>query len=535
VRSAVCLLARAVGLTAVASSASGNPGQAQSTPGVQDEIERLRLEVRRQREEIDQLRKRLDEQEKLLDKMHSVTSAGTTEAPSTPAPPPATPALPDSAPVKGPLSLKLGGLTLTPTGFLDYLQVWRSKTDPSGLATNFAGIPFNNTVLGHRRQLLASAANSRLGVKITTRVLGFDVLGLVETDFRGYSPNNVATTTNTYGLRMRLAFVDLSRNRWEFLAGQNWSLLTPARTGISPYPDTLFLTQDLDPNVQSGLVWARTSQLRAVYHASSSVAMGFSFEAGDAYSGGLAGSGTITLPTALAPSYFGQIDLSTENGSAVPNPNLDWVGKIAFDPKAVRSVHLELAGLLDRFTFYNPLDNRRFTIMGGGIACNAGIEVVRHLTLLTNNFYTNGGGAFIFGEAPSLIIQSTGAPSLIPAASTVDGLEYQATPKWRLWTYYGGTWIDRISTFDPVSLGPVGYGYVGSPDSQNRSIHEITGGLTRVFWKNSNYGTLQFSAQYSWLARHPWYAAAGQPTIANLHLIYLGFRYLLPGPAEASN
>jgi hypothetical protein len=193
--------------------------------------------------------------------------------------------------------------------------------------------------------------------------------------------------------------LNVSKNRWEFLVGQNWSLLTPARKGISPYPDTLFLTQDLDPNVQSGLVWARTSQVRLVYHASRSVAMGLSFESGDAYAGGLAGGGTITLPTALAPSYFGQVDFSTENGNAVSNQNLDWVAKIAFDPKAAsRSIHFEVASLMNRFVFYNPLNNRRFIIMGAGIACNAGFEAIRHLTVLTNNFYTNGGGNFISGR-----------------------------------------------------------------------------------------------------------------------------------------
>ena len=94
--------------------------------------------------------------------------------------------------------------------------------------------------------------------------------------------------------------------------------------------------------------------------------------------------------------------------------------------------------------------------MGAGIPCNAGIEAIRHLTVLTNNFYTNGGGNFIFGEAPALIIRGTGAPSPLPAASTVDGLEYEASPTWRLWTYYGAAWIDRISTFDTVSQQPVG-------------------------------------------------------------------------------
>jgi hypothetical protein len=485
-----------------------------------------------QQEQIDELRKRLDALQKLLETI--VPGSAATQSPaatSSPAQHPETPALRDSAPVTAPLSFHLGAVTFTPTGFVDFSQVWRSKTVTSGLPTNFAAIPFNNTVLGRRRQTLSSAANTRLGIQVNTRVLGFDFLGVVETDFLGYVPNNVATTTNSYGLRLRLAFADLRKNRWELLAGQNWSLLTPARKGISPSPDTLFLTQDLDPNIHSGLVWSRAPQLRVVFHASPSVAMGVSFESGDTYAGGSAGAGTITLPSALAPNYFGQVDTSTQNGNSVPNPNTDWIAKIAFDPKAAsRPIHFELAGLMSRFAFYNPLNNRRFTITGGGMTFNAGIEAVRHLTLVTNNFYTNGGGNFIFGEAPDLIIQGTGAPSLLPAASTVDGLEYGATSKWQFWAYYGGTWIGRISTFDLTTLQPVGYGYTGSPNSQNRTIQQITGGFHRVLWSNSNYGTFQFSGQYSWLVRHPWYVAPGQPVSANLNMVYLGFRYLLPGP-----
>jgi hypothetical protein len=516
-------------VTGLAVSASPLSGDASAGTGAQDEIEALKAQIRRQQEQIDDLRKRLDAH--LLQETSPACDMTTAPAsPPAPAQQPKYPALRDSAPVEAPLSFELGGATFTPTGFFDFSQVWRSKTVTSGLPTNFAAIPFNNTVLGHRRQTLSSAANTRLGVRLNTRVLGVDVLGLVETDFLGYIPNNVATTTNSYGLRLRLAFADLRRNRWELLAGQNWSLMTPARKGIEPLPETLFLTQDLDPNIQSGLVWARVPQFRVVYHASKSVAMGVSSEAGDTYAGGSAGAGTITLPSALAPNYFGQVDNSTGNGNSVPTPNTVWIAKIAFDPKAAsRSLHFELAGLTDRFEFYNPLNNRRFSITGAAVSFNAGVEAFRHLSLFTNNFYTNGSGNLIFGEAPDLIIQATGAPSLLPAASTVDGIEFQASSKWKFWAYYGGTWIGRISTFDPVAFGPVGYGYTGSPDSQNRTIQEITAGFHRTFWSNPNYGSFQFAGQYSWLVRHPWYVAPGQPASANLNMVYLGFRYMLPG------
>jgi len=254
-----------------------------------------------------------------------------------------------------------------------------------------------------------------------------------------------------------------------------------------------------------------------------------SFESGSTYAGGSAGAGTITLPTALEPNYFGQVDLATGNGNAVPNPNADWILKMTFDPKVGgRSLHFEMAGLLSRFAFFNPLNDQRFHIAGGGVTFNAGIEAIRHVTLFLNTYYNRGGGSLIFGEAPDLIIHGNGGPSLLPSASAVAGVEYERS-KTRLWMYYGGTWIGRISTIDPTTNEPVGYGYIGSPNSQNRSIQEVSAGFHHLFWNNPNYGGLQFSGQYSWIVRHPWFVAPGDPAGANLNLLYLGLRYLLPG------
>ena len=179
--------------------------------------------------------------------------------------------------------------------------------------------------------------------------------------------------------------------------------------------------------------------------------MAASFESADTYAGGRGGAGAIVLPSAFGSNYFNQIDTGS-GGSAVPTPNADFIGKIAFDPDfAGRSMHIEAAGLLNRAAFYNPDNQKHFAVIGGGIAFNAGIGVAPHLTLFTNNFFTNGGGSFIFGEAPNLIIQGNGAPSLVPAGSTVDGVEYQATRNWKLSAYYGGTYIDRRVAVDPAN------------------------------------------------------------------------------------
>jgi hypothetical protein len=494
--------------------------RAAAQPGSQSEIEALRQQIAAQQEQINELRRLLDTHGRMLAKAF-------------PAPEPVPAALPPhpgpaSETVKAPTSINLGGIALTPTGFLEFSQVWRSRTVASGFPTNFAAIPFNNTVDGNRKQTLATAANTRLGMQLNTTAFGLHVLGVVETDFLGYQPGNISTTTNSYGLRLRLAFADLQAGKWEFLGGQNWSLLTPGRKGIAPVPAGLMLTQDLDPNNQSGLVWARSPQARVVYKPTDGIALGASFESGEPYAGGSGGAGAVALPAGLAPNYFNQVGVGS-SGLAVPNPHLDFIGKIAFDPtKFGRNTHIEIAGLVNRFAFFNPLTGQRFATTGAGISLNASAEVVKNLAVFTNNFYSEGGGRFIYGEAPTLMIQGNGAPSLLHAMSTMQGLEYHARSKLRLWAYYGGTYINRAVAIDPSNGNPVGYGYTGSPNTQNRAIQEITSGFTRVFWQGRNYGGLQFSGQYSWVVRHPWYVAPGQPAAANLNMLYLGLRYVLP-------
>jgi hypothetical protein len=511
-----------------------------------DELEALKAKVAAQQEQIDELRRSLEAQSQLLARVlrgppsevapgsSAGHAFGNAKAPQAIAAPSAVKPGLAAESKQAPLTLSIGGVALSPTGFLDLSQVWRSKTVTSGLPTNFASIPFNNTVEGNRRQTLSTAANSRIGMQLTTKFQSVGLLGVLETDFLGFLPGNVSTTTNSNGMRLRLAFADLRVGKWEFLGGQAWSLLTPGRKGISALPAGLNLTQDLDPNNQSGMVWARSPQARVVYHPKDSVAIAVSFESGGTYAGGSSGAGAITMPSALAPNYFNQVDVGS-GGLSVPSPNLDLIGKIAFDPKVWgRNAHFEVAGLMNRFAFYNQLTNQRFTVMGGGGSFYAGIDIVKNLMVFTSNFYSNGGGRLIYGEAPALIIRGDGAPVLVNAMATLSGAELQARPRLKLWMYYGGTYIDRATVLDPSNSRPVGYGYTGSPNSHNRSIQEVTGGFTRVFWQHPDYGTLQLSGQYSWLVRHPWYVANGQPRSANLNMVYLGLRYVLPAPPPVS-
>ena len=513
----------------------------------------LRSQLAAQQAQIEQLRKELQEQRALL---HAHSNVGTPVSSPTASPeqllasagPPAAPApaipvqavnastsprtsqiLPVPVPEPAPLSFSIGSTRITPVGFMDFTAVFRSKNVGSGLGTSFGTVPFANSVNGNLSEYRLSAQNSRLGARLDSQVRGFDVLGYLETDFLGFTPGNSAVTTNSNSLRLRLFWVRLSKPKFEFLAGQSWSMLTPNRRGISPLPADLFLTQDIDPNIQVGMTWGRSPQYRFVFRPNETVTIGVSSEAAEQYAGGSAGSAAITLPSVLVPHYSGQLNTGS-SGLSVPSPNQDLIGKVAFDNKVGGwPFHVELAAILRRFKFYNPLTLQTFKVAGGGGSLNLNVELVRNLRLFANNFYSDGGGRYIFGQGPDLIIQGDGSPSLIHAYSMVHGLEYQVTPKTLLFGYYGGAYFQKNVAIDPETGGPVGYGYSGSPSEHNRSIQQVTAGFARTFWRDPAYGALQLMTQYSYLFRQPWHVAPAQPGEANLNMFYLNLRYTLPG------
>jgi hypothetical protein len=519
-----------------------------TTASTEEEIEKLKNVVAGQEKRIQQLEQLLDEQKKVIDQaLHLSASTRTNEnggsnpGPETEKVSNTQPALPAaSEPIRqaqgdeaSPLALRIGKVSVNPYGFLDFTSVIRDHNVGSGGGTNFGGIPFSNTVNGHLSEFRFTAQNSRLGVRFDAHHGGADVLGFIETDFAGNSPGNAPVTTNSNGIRMRLFWMDARKGKWEILGGQSWSLLTPNRKGVSPVPNDVFATLDIDTSNQVGLTWARDPQFRVIYHVNRTVNLGVSLEAAEQYGGGSAGAGEITLPAALESSYNSQINRG-ETTFSVPNLRPDLIAKIAFDPKVGnRDLHFEVAGLLSGFRFYNPQNQTKHGATGAGILAGLNYEAFKNFRLIANGFYSNGGGRWIFGLGPDLIINSDGKPSLVHAASTVSGFEYQASPRNTFDGYYGGAYLYRSVTID-LNGQPVGYGYTGSPSNHNRSLQQFTLGYTRTFWRDPNYGALQFLTQYSYLVRHPWFVPVGQPGAANLNSLFLSIRYVLPGAPPAN-
>ena len=558
-----CVMRRTVGNLAISlvltcgflTAGEGRESEA-SHGGTREEIALLKIQLAAQQQQIQQLRRELDEQKILLRlALHETGKAAefhgsavsaeagqparvASLAPVVPAPAPsgagiaATPIVRQaagSAENHAPLSFSLGSVHITPVGYAELVAYVRDRNVGSGLGTNYAGIPFSNTANGNLSEANLTAQSSRLGFSLDTKVAGMGLRTYVETDFLGASPGNVAVNANSNTLRLRLFWVNLTRNKFELLAGQSWSLLTPNRKGISALPPEIFRTLSLDPYNHVGLVWARDPQFRLVYHPNSTVTVAASLESPSQYVGGSAGAGVITFPTALAPSYGNQLNTGT-NVFGSPSPVPDFIGKLALDHTVGgRAVHLDVAGLLRRFAVYNPLTQISYGATGGGGSVNGNIEVVKNFRLFASTFYSDGGGRYIFGMGPDLIVRGDGSLSLVRAYSTVDGFEAVAGRRATVFGYYGGAYFQQNAAIDPLTGKPIGYGYQGSPSNHNRTIQQITFGLSYVFWRKPEFGGLSLIPQYSYLFRDPWDPAPGQPRDAHVSVIYLALRYLLPG------
>jgi uncharacterized coiled-coil protein SlyX len=453
---------------------------------------------------------------------------------------------------ESPLTFHIGSATLTPVGFMDFTGVVRNHVAGGNIGTSFGSIPYaTNTggVLPYQTNLSefrTSIQNSRIGFRTDADVKGAHVIGYMEADFLGTpASTNIAVSSNSQLLRARLYWVDLLKGSWEILGGQTWSLLTPGRKGISPLPSDIFYTQDMDVNYQAGLFWGRIPELRFVYHhPSGKAAFAVAIDSPDQYAGGSSGGAAITLPTGLATPYAGELDFGASSGGiATPNLAPDIIAKLALDPS--KRVHFEIGGVERTFKVYYPgvaavaatattpavsaIPSATFSTEGGGGFANLHVEIFKGFRLMTNNFWSDGGGRYIFGQAPDLVANADGSITPLHSSSTVTGFEY--TNKGTLiFAYYGGIMIGRDTVIDTTGK-LVGYGYKGSSSSQNRTIQEATFGFNQAIWKHPKYGALNLIGQYSYDTRDPWNVATGQPVNATMNQVYLDLRYTLPGSA----
>jgi len=448
-----------------------------------------------------------------------------------------------------PLFFKIGDAKFTPGGFMDATAVFRNESTGFGIGASFGSVPYVNTVGSTTgpsplTETRFSVQNSRISMRVDAPVGSGTITGYYEADFLGAIAQNANVTSNANSLRSRLYFADYKRGNWEFLAGQMWSMITPNKVGISPWPSDIFYSQDMDTNYQVGLTWARQLAFRVLYHVGKTWTFGLSVENPDALVGTAA-----TNPTLFA-GVVGQVD-ETSGGTLAtpPSPGYtpDFIFKVATDQKlGGRAWHFDFTGLESNFKLMTPtsvtggISRVSNTASGGGFEIGANMELFKNFRLIGQGYWSDGGGRYIIGLGPDFVVRqatttSPFMPSLVKAESSILGFEWQATPKMLLYSYYGGTEFGRDLSFQPVASGTpttlIGYGVPNLTGSaamaQNRALQEGTVGWIQDFFKNPNIGKFSLITQASYLTRDPW-AAGFNPRNAHLVEVYADIRYTLP-------
>jgi hypothetical protein len=435
-----------------------------------------------------------------------------------------------------PLSIQFLHGSFTPGGWVDFTSYYRSTDVGSGLGTSFGSIPYNNTVTGGLSETRFTAQSSRISLRADEVFGKTKVFGYGEADFNGYLPSNAYVSTNSDTMRLRVYFTDISRGHWELLGGQSWSLLTPNRVGVSPFLSEIYNTLHLDTNYQVGLVYARQTQLRGVYHFNDNVALGLSVENPEQYSGS----------AAIFPSLFSttETDLNSSSGSgggtSTPTLHPDVVSKLSADAHwGQRIWHFETAGLLTPVEILTPASVTKKTEAkdireGGGISTVANLEAVKNLHLILTGFWSDGAGRYIGGLGPGFVVAQEGAKTspfnaqLVHSGSGIASAEWQVNKFNLLELSYSGAYFDRVFSTDPSTGTLVGYGFKGSANSNNRAIQEATFGSQTTLWKQHGYGSVQVITQSSYITRAPWYVAPGSPKDAHVFAGYANLRYVLP-------
>jgi hypothetical protein len=562
--SLVCLSVLALQLVAAQSITPAAPAASNTlnaNPVSAEELQRLRDQIAAQAEQIKKLQQSIEEQRTLLNGVlqpasapaatnntsPTATAANTapvTNANAAPAgnqPVQLVPVSNVANPAKitpsgrmgqhnltvnpSPLSISIGNTTFTPLGFVDFTFFNRSTNVGSGIGTSFGGIPYNNTTKGRISEGNLSTQNSRIGFRVDSTFLGAKVLGYFEADFLGNQPSTVFVTSNSDTFRMRNVFVDVQKNGLEILGGQDWSLATPNRKGLSPLPSDIFYTQNMDTNYQAGLVWARQSQFRVIAHPNDDLAFGVSIENPEQYV-----NGYITFPSALASSLGGGNQLndnSSGNGYQIPNLHPDIIFKAAYDAHAGEKIlHVEAGALIRTFKVVLPTTYVSHSATAYSGEVNANLEVVKNFRIIANTFFGSGNGRYIMGLGPDVVVRADGSLSPVHSYSTVDGFETNVGKNTVISMLYGGAYFSRNTAVD-LNGSLIGFGYPGSPNAQNRNVQEATFDVVRTLWKNPNYGALSLIGQYSYVWRDPWTVVAGQRN-ARTNMYYIDLRYTIP-------
>lgn len=397
---------------------------------------------------------------------------------------------------ESPIAIRYKGVSLTPVGFIAAETVTRQRADESDINTPFNSIPYPGNALAHIGENAFAARQSRIGLLAESKVGTTKLTGYWEADFLGTGVTSNNRQSNSYVLRSRVLYGQAAfQSGWIITGGQQWSLATETRKGITNRQEVLPYT--IDPQYQVGFTWARQYGFRVVKDFGGKFALGLSVEGPEATIGGRGFSlaTTTTVGTAAVATTGNAFVFGPGSGGGLYNfvdttgysfnKTPDIIVKATADPGFG---HYEVFGIVSTFrnrvypcgvvgtnakdtappavptvlpcsvggsTTPSSIGAFEDTRTGGGIGASLRVPVfTKKLEFGLSGAAGDGIGRYGSAQLADLTLRPDGTQALIRTAHALGGFEYHATPKLEIYAYYGGEYGARAAYkgYDSIAI-----------------------------------------------------------------------------------
>jgi hypothetical protein len=395
-----------------------------------------------------------------------------------------------------PTAIHFKGVTLTPGGFVAAETVTRQRANASDINTPFNSIPYQGNALAHIGESNFTARQSRLSLLAESNVGTTKLTGYWEGDFLGTGVTSNNRQSNSYVFRQRVLFAQAAfQSGWILTGGQQWSLATETRKGITNRTEVLPMT--IDSQYHVGFSWARQYGFRVVKDFGGKFALGLSLEGPQATIGGRGfstvsttneGSATVsTVGNAFVdgPGSGGGLFNFVDTSGYSFNKTPDFIVKAVADPGWG---HYEVFGIFSTFrnrvypcavvgtnaTDTNPpatpttiacalngsttpssVGAYNDTRNGGGVGANIRVPVLaKKLDFAIQGAAGDGIGRYGSAQLADITLRPDGTQALIRTAHALGELELHPNSKLDVYAYFGGeyAWRTAYQGYNSISV-----------------------------------------------------------------------------------
>lgn len=429
-----------------------------------------------------------------------------------------------------------GGVKLTFGGFLAAESIYRSKNEAADVASNFNGIPYENSHYAHMDEFHYSSRQSRLSFLAQGDVSDtIHLAGYYEMDFLGGAQTANMNESNSFNIRQRHLYstVDWDTYGLHLLAGQTWSLLTLDGKGITPRTEVTPLT--IDAQYVPGFTWARQTQLRIVKDWNKTWWLGLSLENPQTTFGlGPNASKASIVPVYNIPAGSNYASSNTLSLNHLP----DMVVKLAADPGWG---HYEVFALgrdfYSRYPGTTGGSNSNHDRFAGGFGVGMILPLVpKQLEFIFSGMDGKGIGRYGSTGLPDVTFANDGRTIPLKENMLLAGLTWHPSTAVDVYLEGGREQQQKYVTgFGATGLIAGGWGnplYVNSgcfiegAASCVGETRQIAQGTLGMWWRfyQGKFGKMAFGAQYSHTTRTAFDGVGGAPKTAD-NMFFTSFRY----------